>query len=163
MSGNIKTCSICKKDILNINKYCSRKCYWMDKKGKPSHAIWSKESRQKMSKAYIGSGNPMHGVTNIYKGKKRPEITGEKHARWTGGYWINRDGYKVIQNEKETKGAKLFEHRKVLEEHLGRKLLSSEIVHHINHNKLDNRIENLMIVTRSEHIKIHPALYGLIK
>ena len=38
-----------------------------------------------------------------------------------------------------------------MEEHIGRPLRSDEIVHHINGNTYDNRIENLKIVTRSEH------------
>ena len=38
---------------------------------------------------------------------------------------------------------------------LGRKLLSSEIVHHIDGNKLNNDPSNLTIVSRSKHIKIH--------
>lgn len=28
-------------------------------------------------------------------------------------------------------------------------------IHHINHNKLDNAIENLMLMTKSEHHKLH--------
>jgi|ERR1035437_218405 hypothetical protein len=151
----MKNCLVCNKEILRVNKYCSKKCYWIDKKGQPSHAVWSNELRNKMSKAYTGKGNPMYGKECWNKGKKRLEITGPKHFAWKGGFWISDDGYKIIENEVETKGYKLLEHRKVMEKFLGRKLLSSELIHHINHNKLDNRINNLQIVTRSEHPKIH--------
>lgn len=38
---------------------------------------------------------------------------------------------------------------------LGRYLGSNEHIHHINRNKLDNRIENLRLVSNSEHFSIH--------
>jgi len=50
------------------------------------------------------------------------------------------------------------EHRFVMEQHLGRKLLTSELVHHINGDRHDNRITNLQIVSRSEHKKLHPEI-----
>jgi hypothetical protein len=49
----------------------------------------------------------------------------------------------------------IAEHRFVLEAKIGRLLTSSEIAHHINHNKEDNRPENLELLTISEHNKLH--------
>lgn len=66
-------------------------------------------------------------------------------------------GYKRLSIGKDVNGKRIFidEHRYVMENFLGRKLQSNEIVHHINGNKRDNRIENLQIMTLSEHSKMH--------
>ena len=48
-------------------------------------------------------------------------------------------------------GRHMLEHRWVMEQHLGRRLERWEQVHHINHDRLDNRVENLEVVTSGEH------------
>lgn len=47
------------------------------------------------------------------------------------------------------------EHRLVAEEMLGRPLRKGEIVHHIDHNKLNNKPENLQVMSQSEHVMEH--------
>jgi len=76
----------------------------------------------------------------------------EKSNNWKGGIHISPDGYKYIYDIKYTYKA---EHRLVMEKHLGRKLNSNEIIHHINGDKLDNRIDNLLLENRSSHMITH--------
>lgn len=40
-----------------------------------------------------------------------------------------------------------------MEQHLGRKLKFSELVHHIDHNTKNNQIQNLTLTNRVEHKK----------
>jgi hypothetical protein len=47
------------------------------------------------------------------------------------------------------------QHRVVMERILGRKLRKGEIVHHIDSNKKNNKPKNLMVMTQSEHCRLH--------
>lgn len=86
-------------------------------------------------------------------------IEGEKNGNWKGGVHIRKDGYHLIRIGvvlRKNKGARYkLLHRVIIEKHLGRALLRSEVVHHKNHNKGDNRIENLEVLAQSTHAKIH--------
>lgn len=79
------------------------------------------------------------------------------HPRYKGGN-ITKGGYKRISID----GKWVYEHRHVMQEHLGRKLKTTEIVHHLNADKLDNRLENLVIMSQTQHLTYHnPALVSL--
>jgi HNH endonuclease len=52
-------------------------------------------------------------------------------------------------------GRKIAEHRAVVERRDGRKLTSAEVVHHVDGDKSNNSPENLVVVTRAEHRRLH--------
>ncbi len=68
----------------------------------------------------------------------------------------NVEGYVAYRVHYDTgKKTTVLQHREVMEKHVGRKLLSTEIVHHKDENKQNNSIDNLEILTPSDHAKHH--------
>ena len=72
-------------------------------------------------------------------------------------YYINSDGY-YITYDKEHKKYNVS-HRVIYEEHYGIKLKSNQYIHHIDGNKKNNNIENLLLCNGcKEHTLIHKQL-----
>lgn len=77
------------------------------------------------------------------------EVVNVSNWSWFGEYVGRKvtlgDGRKVTE----------LQHRRVMEEHLGRKLRSDEHVHHKDGVKYNNSLDNLEVLTASEHAKHH--------
>ena len=86
-------------------------------------------------------------------------VKGKDHHAWKGGRHKHKNKYVLVYcptHPYHWKGGYIFEHRLVMETHIGRILLPTEIVHHLNSICDDNRIENLMLFSSaSEHMKHH--------
>jgi len=86
-------------------------------------------------------------------------VAGQSNS-WKGGRTTSRGYVMVYQplpknTRSKHRGRYVAEHRLVMESHLGRKLERWEAVHHKNGNKADNCIENLELMTLSEHSRHH--------
>ena len=73
------------------------------------------------------------------------------HNKKPMGWHLSTKGY--LQGYVWVNGRRVYykQHRWVVEQHIGRKLEAWEDVHHVNGNKVDNRIENLQVIAHRRH------------
>ncbi len=63
------------------------------------------------------------------------------------GERLSTNGYVMLMVDRK----EVYKHRHVMEEHLGRKLSSNEHVHHIDHDRTNNDISNLELLSCRDH------------
>ena len=138
-----KVCPHCKKIFEGKNKFCCKECYWtsnqLKEKAEGSYLI-SNNKNKKWHKGYSNlpnSGSFKKGLVPWNKG--------------TGGIIINK-GYRKIKINS-----------RYIPEHDIIWCISNDvnhlpencIIHHINQRIKDNNINNLQLMTRDFHIKLH--------
>lgn len=80
------------------------------------------------------------------------------HMKRYGPYKSTPGHLFYIDRSDDGTSKSIWVHREMMEQHLGRKLMRHEIVHHKNEVKADNRIENFEITTQPEHARHHHVL-----
>ena len=126
------TCEVCGKQFtrraceVRKHTFCTRACA----------RIWN---RNRIAE-YNRSENPMNTPTG-----------------WSQTMRIESRMRSVKPCKKNTypKASGRHEHRAIAEAILGRKLAANEVVHHKDGDKHNNQPDNLIVMTRSEHSRLH--------
>jgi len=101
-----------------------------------------------------------HEVSDLCKEKVRITAIKSKGIPKKNGRTIAQ-GYIMIllPSHPRTKRSYVFEHILVVEKFIGRYLHPNEVVHHIDRNKMNNNIDNLMVFqSNAEHLKFHTKM-----
>lgn len=144
----IYKCLCCDKDIIgfpySVRKFCNQVC-------RKNYSLITTPCKE--------CGKQFTRYRHLKREYCSLQCSNAKSHHFQGGRILEADGYYAIFQPHHPHAKGNFyvkEHRLVMEKHLGRFLDPTEVVHHINGNTLDNRVENLELYnSQSDHLKEH--------
>lgn len=150
------------KQIAKETGYAVGSIYnYMKSYGIESRKGLSEEAIERIRKANTGNH---YTLGRKMTPEQKAKISAANKGRWSnpsefGGHRKKRgDGYIKIylpSHPLATKDGYVMEHILVMEKQIGRYITRDEVVHHKNHIRDDNRIENLQLMTFKEHAAHH--------
>lgn len=126
-----------------------KKTIWNDQHLKE---LWLSTLQTKQIARMLGVGETTlrRKIRSLHLPRKKSGTEGANHPCWKGGRTLNKGYVEIRIGPRKHRP----EHRLVMEAHLGRPLARNEVVHHVNGNTQDNRIENLRLFSsNAEHLK----------
>jgi len=109
-------------------------------------------------------GEKRRGKPSLRLGRTYEHLQGPNSSQWKGGKYIDVQGYVLVlvdNRHHSITGWKRYkkEHVLVMENHLKRKLIKGEKIHHIDVNKQNNDIANLCLyINEQDHKNMHKSL-----
>lgn len=156
--NNTQIASCLSRSVNSVRKMVTRSGV----KRNPSFILQIQKERgvelSKIEKSSAHRANISKSLKSFHK--KNPELyLGSKNPKWRGGFISDGHGRKLVYSPNHPNPSKcgiyVYEYRLIMEKKLKRYLKKNEVVHHKDGDHTNNHMDNLQVMTQSEHASIH--------